>query len=401
MSQYIPNTGKSKYSICGIGAAAATFLTVISQLPMLTSGGWSSLISRAVWIAFFGVILLIKWNDLKIHRVTFGFAVVICYFLFVLFAGLFNGGGYRTGLFSCVLLSFFVLMVGLLIGKDLREQDLYLCGRVLVLGCLILGLVLYFDIYRHYDITYVVYAYNSKNSAGVILFTGALVAFVYGWNQKMLHNLLNLLVIVFLLYMVLIMKVRAVIICIPLVALCAILRAPFRKRVWIPLLLLCGALVIALQIDSVYELLIDNILLANRGDDLAAASSGRTDEWAAFLPNLQGKELLGDGVTEKESLIITAYLQCGVFMGTLIISYALWPLVWSLRRTSRTASKHMFLLLIVALSYFVDAIFEQLAPFGPGARCFWLWLLFGVIIARGESGIDISERECKNGHANN
>lgn len=384
MNHYPAVAKQTKYSFWGIVTAIATFLTVMSQLPALVEMGRSSLISRLVWLTFFGLILLLKFHDLKLRKITYALVTVGLYVLFVLVANVISPrGGYDTSLFSCVLLSFFVLVVGMLVGKTLTEQDLYLCGKVYVLTSLILAANLYFGYYRGYDIDNVVYAYGSKNSAGVILFTAALIAFVYGWQRgNLLGNLLNGVAVACLLYMVLVMKVRAVIVCIPLVALCAAIRAPFRKKVRIPLILLCVAVLVALQFDSVYDLLINNILFANRGEDLAGASSGRMTQWLKFFDNLRGQELFGDGRTEQESLILTAFLQCGIPVGGMIIAYGVWPLMWSLRRTNRSADRHMFLLLMVALSYFVNAIFEQLAPFGPGARCFYLWLLLGVLLAK-------------------
>ena len=53
---------------------------------------------------------------------------------------------------------------------------------------------------------------------------------------------------------------------------------------------------------------------------------------------------------------------------------------------------HLFLLLLVAVTYFIDAVFEMLAPFGPGVRCFYLWLIFGIILARGQKNHLMSEK---------
>ena len=39
---------------------------------------------------------------------------------------------------------------------------------------------------------------------------------------------------------------------------------------------------------------------------------------------------------------------------------------------------------IIALSYAFNGIFEGLAPFGPGAKCFYLWLIVGVLLNRNE-----------------
>ena len=182
--------------------------------------------------------------------------------------------------------------------------------------------------------------------------------------------------------MVLVMKVRAMIVCIPVIALVVVVKAPFRKSIRLPIILLCVAVLILLQNEKVYDLLINNILFANRGDDLASASSGRFDEWLTLFDDLQGKELLGDGSAKRESLILTALLQCGIPMGVVIIAYAVWPLKCATYWSKQDKSNNMFMLLLVALVYSIDAIFEQLAPFGPGARCFWLWLLFGILQSR-------------------
>lgn len=371
-----------EYSVYGNGMAICTFLTIISQLPQLVDMGLSSNVSRIVWLSFFAIVLLAQKG--RIELPTTGLVFMGGYFFFTLMASvIMDRSYYGTSLFSSVIMSFFIFVVGLGIGREITEKDLLRCAKTYVIASTILALVLYFTIYDTYDISSAVYGYGSKNSAGVILFTALLIAFVCGWREKArLNNLINLAIIVLLLLMVLIMKVRAMIVCIPVVALVAVIKAPFKRSIRLPIILLCIGVLIALQIDEVYDLMINDILFAGRGDDFVSASSGRTEQWAALFDNLQGKELLGDGITEQESLILTALLQCGIPMGIAIIWYALWPLKKMLYWSRRHKDNFVFLLFLVALVYFIDAIFEQLAPFGPGARCFYLWLMFGIMVAR-------------------
>ena len=46
------------------------------------------------------------------------------------------------------------------------------------------------------------------------------------------------------------------------------------------------------------------------------------------------------------------------------------------------SSSHRFRMLFLALafSYTVNALFEGYAPFGPGAKSFILWLVFGCLL---------------------
>ena len=48
---------------------------------------------------------------------------------------------------------------------------------------------------------------------------------------------------------------------------------------------------------------------------------------------------------------------------------------------SRT-SENWYILMVIAIGYLVDGIFEGLTPFGAGIKCYFMWFLFGLLIAR-------------------
>ena len=59
---------------------------------------------------------------------------------------------------------------------------------------------------------------------------------------------------------------------------------------------------------------------------------------------------------------------------------AIQPLLFVKKWYKWLCSDVNFLILFsVALSYTINGVFEQLAPFGPGVKCYFLWFLYGMI----------------------
>ena len=371
----------------GIGniLTVVCFLTVMSQLPQIVSLGLSSLIAQVVWILFFGMVVYIKRDILIIKHFLISITFGVVYLIFVLLVSLISGTSYyTTGLFSVIVLSMFILFLSTQIGHDISSKDLINCGKAYILASLILAIDLYIFAYRGIDISNQQYQYASKNSAGVILMTAAIIAVMTDWRKlKKIEAIINIVCIAIFVVMIFIMKTRAMIVCVPVVIALLIWKAPMGKIFKTLLILLCVGSLIALQNEEVYDLVVNQIVFAGRKDNLDEMSSGRVNQWQHFGKYMEGNWIVGDGHTELESLILTAFVQCGALMGTLIILYALWPFLFSFVKVVRgDRSREIFLLLLISTVYFIDAIFEQLAPFGPGARCFYLWLILGILLSR-------------------
>lgn len=397
MSDWYLHLDKRKYSFWGKGLTICSFFTVLSQLPQIVDMGISSLISKIVWVVFFVLIVSTTKGkaSINIQKIMFSIAMMFSYMLFTIIASIItNKQYYATSLFNSVFLSIFIFFIGAYIGKQITKYDCQMCAIAYLIASTILALDLYFTIYRGADISNVVYLYASKNSAGVIVFTAALIAFVYSWKiRSTFLKISNIAIMAFLIYLVFVMKTRAMIVCIPVVIAIAVIRAPFKKRIKVPIVILCIGLIVLLQNETMYDMLINDIVLGGRTGDLNSVSSGRFEQWLELADNMSGNLLIGDGTTEQESLILTALIQCGLIMGGLIIAYAMWPLIYSIYKVRNNKSYEMFLLLLVSVTYFIDAIFEQLAPFGPGARCFYLWLMFGILLVKNNKGEIIDERK--------
>ena len=80
---------------------------------------------------------------------------------------------------------------------------------------------------------------------------------------------------------------------------------------------------------------------------------------------------------KRESIILTALLEFGIIGGGIILLMAFWPIYWLVKFLGRY-DKHYLMFSSIAIVYIVNGVFEQLSPFGPGVKCFFLWFLIGV-----------------------
>ena len=82
-----------------------------------------------------------------------------------------------------------------------------------------------------------------------------------------------------------------------------------------------------------------------------------------------------------ECFPLSCILQFGIITGSIIIGIAYLPVIKSLKldRTNVYSS----ILVIVCIGYGINSIFEGLAPIGPGVKCYYMWLMYGILFARG------------------
>ena len=130
--------------------------------------------------------------------------------------------------------------------------------------------------------------------------------------------------------------------------------------------------------ENIRSYFVKYILYAGReSTSMNSLTSGRSDEWKAFFSYCEDNWLFGMGATKRESLILTALLVFGVVGGVPVLLMSVYPLIWGLRRLKGDEEYMTFT--SIAMVYWVNSFFEQQAPFGPGAKCYLLWLMFGIL----------------------
>lgn len=368
------------YSI-GRFFSVAIFLTVISQLPIFVEYGITNELSIGIWILFL-VRVIIK-NPFHFNNIQTPVRAYVIFYIFVFVAYFFNNKYLTSEITYAMLVSLFMLLVGNLSSGLLCQQDIEKAFNAYIYATFILALTVYYSFLRGADYSSTFYAYNEKNSTGLIVMTAVIFITytkVLNENKNFLHRLLYLIADLLLLVCIIIMQSRAVLVSI-LFFLIALL---FSKQVGVgtKVLIIVGIFVGYLYLHSNVELwndILNKYIYAGRvAGDMNSLSSGRWIEWQRFGTHLEGNWLFGYGRARRESLILASILSFGVPMGCLVIWLGLYPVISGRKFEKLYKSPQCVVFFTIAVCYAVNMFFEQLAPFGPGAKCFILWLLLGI-----------------------
>ena len=132
---------------------------------------------------------------------------------------------------------------------------------------------------------------------------------------------------------------------------------------------------------SSFHSFVDDIIYAGRdGNDLDSISSGRgtqiEEAWEVFSQNI----FLGVGVRKTTDMFyVSALTNYGLLSWPLLIM-AIYPIIWSIYNL-KNGDIYDVTFFIIALSIFLISLLEELAPFGPGTRCYILWLMWGILLS--------------------
>ena len=360
--------------------AVVCFITNISQLPVLVENSLTRAISIPIWILLFAVLALEK-------RIVFNrfsmFVVFICWILlsYTLILDTVTDKSYLSiALLYPFYLSFFIFFIGVFLSRLLTYDDFPILINSYIISALIVAIVIFIQYVIGANIYGRMYIYGSKNSASQILITALVFLLVINRPKSTLfRNLIKYLSALFLTVVLLYLKSRASIIGIPVMAaiILGLGKKQYKlKKVIIGIIVIFGILMLN---DSFYNIIINQVIGAGRDwSDLNDISSGRYYELQIFPHLLEGFELFGIGRYKLESYPFSVILQFGIPMGGLLIITAIWPAWWGFKKLDKSEPVNIAFI-IIAILYFINGIFEQLSPFGPGTKCYMLWLMFGIL----------------------
>lgn len=368
----------------GRALAWVCLVSNISQVPQIVQMGLSSILSILVWLVFVCYLLIarVRWFCGKEGNFLIGFG--LCFASFVFLMEVVSEKSYiKSSLVYPILLCIFIVLLVYLVGDGLSKEDMKLIMLYYIIGALLCGIVVFLEYLVGVDLNSRIYAYASKNSVSQILLTAVILLFGnFKEIRTKFFKYACAFSIVFLLYSILLLKSRATIIAIPFlgVFLFFFLEKKYRS---IYAVIFIGILLFVFLHKETYDTIINDIILGGRnGSNLDDISSGRLSEWENFFSDFDGTRWLwGGGRTKRESLILTALLEFGLFFGGVIIYLAIKPLLFSFTKASR-ASGYGKMFFCIAFCYFLNGIFEQLAPFGPGVKCYFLWMMYAILLSK-------------------
>lgn len=360
------------------------FITNISQMPVFSDEGITQYLSMPVWIILFIYCLCTRRLP---HLNAFGLmwpTVVLFMIVFMITISI-DEAYLRSSLPIVLGIAMFITICGSACARGLTERDMSKIFTSYILSVLILGI----DVYNGYltgnsfsDLSYG-YLYDEKNSASQILMSAWVLILFTKMRSSPIVRIIYIAIMLFMTYEILMLQSRATIIGFP-IALIIALQASKGKQGRNMRLISCiflFAIAIAVMNEYVWEILRDKIIYGGRiAGNIDSLSSGRAEEWMRFPDLFESHPFLGYGRLKNESFILTSLLEFGIIGGIPLIIIALCPLGFALHTYRRYRNNSIFqMFTVIAIVYTLNGIFEQLAPFGPGAKCYFLWFIFGIL----------------------
>lgn len=366
----------------------AVFVNNISQLPAFVDLRITSPIAIAGWAIALAAVL----KNIKIPIYSLlapGFTVFFCMIFF-----LFTRNNYLSEINRNFFLSVMLFILGYSYSSFLSEDSFVQIEKSYIVSALIVSVSVWYRFLRDTaSIENAQYVYKPKNSLSQIILTVIILSF-HSFianrrpKQKRLFTLLIVLIIMFEIYVLFALRSRATLLGFFLAIVIFLFEKGNNKKIRKYKLLLAFIILIFTAMlffsERFYTLVFENILLAGRDKgNLDELSSGRVTIIMQFPELIRGNWLTGIGDYYLESFPLAEILNNGILVGFAQIIFAVSPLIWIMLRGKRYLKKQYFVIIItVASAYIINGVFECLAPYGPGAKCSFLWVLFGFMYRR-------------------
>lgn len=359
----------------------ACFLSNLSQLPYFVSSGKTQLVCFPIWGVLFVVLLLKSHGRVSTSIVSMGLPVVAFLVLLLIFS-FFGGNDYfSSSMVYSVVISVFMFVIGIFIAPYV-DVDLFhkiiISYSVSTFVVAVTVFIQYFGV--GFSLNTSVYAYASKNSFAQILFTAIVLLYCYYKPNSRMQVLLKYVIVFFEFFMVIILRSRATILSLAIVLMLIVISENMNRKLKYVILAACIFVTVLLVTNERFNnMFFNDILFAGRDiSDIDGISSGRISILREFPKLIENNWLMGKGALYFECFPLSAIIQFGIIAGTLLIAVSLLPLIKAIPKRKNEIWNTLFLL---AVGFVIDGLFEGLAPFGPGIKCYFLWLFFGIVLA--------------------
>lgn len=354
-------------------------LTIVSQHPSLLKDGTGRYF-LLIWIFPFARLLFLKKIILdKIIKIPI--LIYTLWLVFLLVAEIFSGNKYlNTPNFINLTLMLIMMLIGYFSASKITEVNF---NKILFWTSIIGGLILCVGIYNYafiakYDLLSRGYVYGAKNSVSNIIFSCLIFSLLLPSSSKLSN--IKYPISVFMIYMILVLKSRATVIGFVVFATILIIKSKNRKLQFFSALIVTTIILVIISSNSLRTILIDGIILGGReASNLDDVSSGRMSMIQKFPTLFKENIFFGRGSYFIESFPLATIIQVGITGSAILFSFIFWvfKIINSQFEITNKLNLSVIILFYVLL---LNSLFEEQAPFGPGAKCFLFWLPFGFVL---------------------
>lgn len=353
------------------------FFGNLSQLPAYS--GASQIIFKIGWVLMLGLAFLLQNKNLYLDRHLFYLAVLLDGMLFVL--SRVTGRGYlSTALFSNLNLCVFVAAVAYMIGLGCEEDILYPVSLAYVLSAMICGVWVYYRYYYGVDwLRTSAYLYGAKNSFATILLCALVLCYFWGFAR---FRALALGATGVCLLLLIVLKSRATLVSASAFVFYLLIIRPQKVSSKLIGLSVCvGAAALVLLHPGLRVVIIENILLNNKNAaDITAVTSNRDQFLRSFVQYFPKHWLIGWGSGFLECFPLSVLYTVGVLGAIPVFKLVCYP-VRVARAYGDIAPESVMpeVLLVLTALLWINGLFEEQPPFGPGVKCSLIWLMAGLL----------------------
>ncbi len=375
--------------------AILTFLlaitgSLISQTPFLLESGYDQ-IFKLIWVLPFCYMFFTAPQTYLSNKLLPFYLFVLVFALYCFTCQMFTGRQYLNEDLYNIAISLMMTMVSYNIWLHHGSQRvMQAITFIMLIGGLCLSVVIYISFLSTADITSNTYAYGEKNSiAQILLCCGYLSLIFITPSNKLLRWSCWLIVLIIFIVMAM-NRSRATLLSACYIIYYYVFHSNNKKlKVWIIMLSLLSIGYLTIS-SNAYELIMNGIILGGRdATDINSLSSNRVILFAIALQRIPQHPWLGSGDYYVDCMPLNILTQYGIWglIIVLIFLYYIFKTLSKLKRTDPTST----IAYIVFMAFIVNALFEARPPFGPGVKCFFVWLLIGISFA-------ISQRQTPDKH---
>ena len=359
----------------------------LSYYPVFVANGIGRRVNTALWVLL-GILILYD------NKISFGGSLIRTYtILFALFVinsavvSYFTGeNAFDNHFFQPAMTAFVIFFCAYTLGYEIDKEKLIKICKAYFYSMLIISILLFFIYLRKTDLSTRYYEYRyGKNEISVLLMCAlAIGCTVYDADTHMI-KLMRVALIVFCVTDILYLRCRTVMVGIAILILVMVFSNKGIKpglRMMITLFVIACTIFFIFNTDR-FDTFLDQFIYAGRdSSDINDLSSGRSDQISYGMSVFRANELFGVGALHDtlDCFYVSVLANCGIFGWPLLVM-AVVPFIWSIYNLKNADSVDLCFFVISA-SIFAEMISEELAPFGPGTRCYLLWLMWGILARR-------------------
>lgn len=356
------------------------FISNISQLPVFIGVGLVKQSVMISWVLLFLYILLSSFDKLYLQHMYMLILIALFDTCIALFSVITGENYFFSNMIYPLHLCVFIFYTAQLGGQLIDEDVIYRITNSYVVSALIVGIYIYFDTFKGNDwANSIGYLYASKNSVSQIFLIAIVLLFLFIQEKK----IFKWGAFVFFTFLLMLLKSRATIIGFVIFILYLIFFVIDKRRNKIVVLfILLISISIILTNGTLYNLVVNNILLNNRGSSgftLNDISSGRIGHVEYFIDNFKRVLFFGTGGTYLESFPLAALMSYGIFASIPLFIFVISPLIICNKyKKDRKLLNWRYLIITMSIIMLLNGIFEELSPLGPGVKTYMLWLITGL-----------------------